>query len=120
MVFQLAKALSCLARRFTIGAVVSQPTDQGTHLFLSFTDGMFQALTSLFLMQCRLLLLLLPAQEQLFVQQLCTRQKRCSIFRGSLLSLALLLKALNHRIHFALSRRSQESLRLIKHPCIKP
>ena len=68
MVFQLAKTLSCFARRFTIRSVIPQPANQGTHLLLSFTDGMFQSLTSLFLMQGRLLLLLLPAQEQLFMQ----------------------------------------------------
>ena len=67
-----------------------------------------------------LLLLLLPALQQLLVQQLRACQECCSVFCRGLLALPLLLQAADHTVHLTITSWSQQLLGLVKHIRIEP
>ena len=104
----------------SIGPVVPQSSDEGTHFFLTISNRAFQPLAPLFLPNLGLLLLLFPALQQLIVQQLCARQQSSSIFSGGLLTLALLLETADHTVDLPLRCWCQQLLGLIEHVGVKP
>ena len=109
-----------LSRGFPIRALIPQTANQRANFFLALTDRLLQALTALLLALRGLLLLLLPALQQLLVQQLRACQECCSVFCRGLLALPLLLQATDHTVHLTITPWGQQLLGLVKHIRIEP
>ncbi len=119
MVFQSAEPLASPPGGFPIGTLITKPANQRADLFLAFANRLLEPLTALLLALCSLLLLLLPALQQLLVQKLSAGQQCCRILRRGLLALTLLLQAANHTVHLTITSRSQKLLRLLKNIGVK-
>ena len=116
---QTAQALTGLACRLPIGLLIPQTTDEATHFLLAITDGGFKPLTTLLLVEGRLLPLLLPATQQFLMEKLGAGQQGRRILRCRLLTLTLLLKPADHGIHITFGLRAEQAAGLIDHPRIK-
>ena len=119
VLLELFEFLARLACRFTGGLPLAQAADDPAHLLLAIADRMLEGLAPLLLQLGRLVALLLPALQQLLVQQLGAGQQGRRLLGRLLLALALGLQAGDHLVEFPLAPGRQQLLGLVEHGALK-
>lgn len=109
-----------LACSLAIATALAQAPDDPAYLLLPVADRVLQCLTPLLLQFHRLLLLLLPALQQLLMQQFGARQQGRSLLCRLLLAAALIFEATDHLVQLPLAPGCEQAVGLGDHLRIQP
>ena len=120
LLLELFEPLAGAARRFAEAsgvhiAALTQAADDAAHLLLAVADRALELLPALLLQFGALLFLLLPALQQLLVQQFGACKQRRRLFRRFLLALPLVFQTGDHLVHLPFAARRQEGLGIGQH-----